>query len=86
MNNDAVLVKPLDNYRLYVELKNGKKGIFDVSPYLDKGALKMLRDESYFQRVEISLGVVTWPHEQDIAPLTLENGLTPAASVTTQNV
>ncbi|WP_431736370.1 DUF2442 domain-containing protein [Cellulosispirillum alkaliphilum] len=33
----VINVKALKNYQLYVELSNGKKGIFDVTSYLDKG-------------------------------------------------
>lgn len=72
---DAVSVKPIENYRIFVELRNGKKGTFDLKPYLDFGVFKELRDINYFNLVGISLGAVTWPHEQDIAPETLLNGL-----------
>ena len=34
---DAKLVKPLPDYRIYVELENGQKGIFDLKPYLNCG-------------------------------------------------
>lgn len=68
---DAILVKPLPNYRIYVELKNGKKGTFDMKPYLDKGAFKKLQNIKYFNQVSVFLGAVTWPNEQNIAPETL---------------
>lgn len=41
----------------------------------DFGVFKEMRDVSYFNQVGISLGAITWPHEQDIAPETLEKGL-----------
>lgn len=68
---DAKLVKPLPGYRIYVELENGRKGIFDLNPYLDRGVFRELRDVHYFNQVDIFLGAVTWPNEQDIAPETL---------------
>lgn len=68
---DAVAVEPLSDYRIYVELKNGKKGIFDMKPYLDKGVFRELKDIHYFNQVSILWGAVTWPNEQDIAPETL---------------
>jgi len=68
---DAITVKPLEDYRLYVEIKDGRKGVFDVKPYLDFGVFKELRDPHYFNRVGISYGAITWPNEQDIAPETL---------------
>lgn len=68
---DVTTVKPLPDYRLYVELEDGRKGIFDMKPYLDIGVFRELRDVVYFNRVGILYGAITWPHEQDIAPETL---------------
>mgnify|MGYP001488362178 CR=1 FL=1 len=33
---DVKYVKPLPDYRIYVEIEDGRKGIFDVKPYLEK--------------------------------------------------
>ncbi len=68
---DVKVVRPLAEYRLYVELVDGRRGIFDVKPYLDHGVFRELRDPDYFARVGIVLGAVTWPRHQDIAPETL---------------
>ncbi|MFP4422581.1 MAG: DUF2442 domain-containing protein [Desulfococcaceae bacterium] len=70
---DVKSVKPLPDYRIYVELKNGQKGIFDMTPYLDRGVFQELKDPHYFNQVGILFGAVTWPNEQDIAPETLMN-------------
>ncbi len=66
---DAKSVTPLADYRIYVELENGRRGAFDLKPYLDRGVMRELRDVHYFQQVGIVFGAVTWPHEQDIAPI-----------------
>jgi hypothetical protein len=68
---DVKTVKPMSDYRIYVEIEDGRKGIFDLKPYLDKGVFTELREVDYFNRVGILFGAVTWPHEQDIAPETL---------------
>jgi hypothetical protein len=68
----VIIVEPLDNYRLHVHLSNGKTGVFDVSPYLDKGVFTELRDPQYFRRVRTAFGGVIWPHEQDFSPETIE--------------
>ena len=34
---DVKIVKPLPDYRLYVEIEDGRKGIFSLKPYLDHG-------------------------------------------------
>ena len=75
---DVKTVKPLSDHRIYVEIEDGRKGIFDLTPYLDHGVFRELRDVHYFNRVGIVLGAVTWPHEQDIAPETLVSGMIPA--------
>jgi hypothetical protein len=31
---DVKTVKPLPDFRIYVEIEDGRKGIFDLSPYL----------------------------------------------------
>ena len=68
---DVTFVKPLSDYCIYVELENGRKGTFDLKPYLDRGVLRELQDVHYFSQVGILFGAVTWPNEQDIAPETL---------------
>jgi hypothetical protein len=74
---DVKTVKPLPDFCLYVETVAGAAGIFDMKPYLDRGAFRELKDPHYFNQVGVVLGAVTWPHEQDIAPETLLAGLTP---------
>ena len=68
---DVTTVKPLAGYRIQVEIADGRKGIFDLKPYLDHGFFHELRDVNYFNQVGILFGAVTWPNEQDIAPETL---------------
>ncbi|ACF13807.1 conserved hypothetical protein [Chloroherpeton thalassium ATCC 35110] len=73
---DVKVVKPLSDYRIYVEIEDGRQGIFDMKPYLDFGVFRELKDEHYFNQVGIVFGAVTWPHEQDIAPETLIEEMT----------
>lgn len=77
---DVITVKPLPNFCIYVEIADGRKGIFDLTPYLDYGVFRELRDVGYFNQVGILYGAVTWPNEQDIAPETLIAGMKLAAS------
>lgn len=74
---DVKIVKPLSDYRIYVEIEDGRNGIFDLKPYLEHGVFRELKDVSYFNQVGIVLGAVTWPNEQDIAPETLLAELRP---------
>lgn len=75
---DVKTVRALDDYQIFVELKDGREGIFDLKPYLTHGVFRELQDKNYFSRVDIVFGAVTWPHGQDIAPETLIAGLMPA--------
>jgi len=79
MDCDVKTVKPLPDYCIYVELEDGRHGIFDLKPYLDRGVLCELRDVHYFNQVGILFGAVTWPNEQDIAPETLLAEMVPVA-------
>lgn len=74
---DVVFVEPLPGYRIYVEIQDGRKGVFDMTPYLDRGMFRELNDVGHFRQVGIVFGAVTWPHEQDIAPETLLAGMIP---------
>ena len=68
---DVKKVKPLSDYKIHVEMEDGNKGIFDMTPYLDHGVFKELKNINYFNQVYILFGAITWPNEQDIAPETL---------------
>lgn len=74
---DVKTVRPLSNYLIYVEIEDGRKGIFDLKPYLDIGVFRELRNVHYFNQVGILFGAVTWPNEQDIAPETLLSEMLP---------
>lgn len=78
---DVTTVEPLSDFRIYVEIEDGRKGIFDLKPYLDHGVFRELRDVHYFNRVCILFGAVTWPNEQDIAPETLIAEMLPVESI-----
>ncbi|PCI58870.1 MAG: hypothetical protein COB35_12695 [Gammaproteobacteria bacterium] len=57
-----------------MSLSNGVSGLFDVSPYINKGFFKELANEAYVKLVKVdSSGMgVCWPNEQDFSVDTLE--------------
>lgn len=65
-------VEAREDYKLFVKLSNGKKGVFDVKPYLDKGIFTELKNENYFKSVKTGFGGIMWPHEQDFSADTIE--------------
>ena len=71
MSPKVVKVQALEEYRLRLFFDNGEVRHFDVSPYLDKGIFKELRNIHYFNQVKPFFGGVHWPHEQDFGPDTL---------------
>lgn len=64
-------VKAQNNYMLFVKLSNNREGLFDVSPYIDKGIFKELKQKAYFRQVRLAFGGVAWPHEQDFSADTI---------------
>ena len=62
----------LPEYKIKVALSNGKRGIFDVKPYLDKGIFTELKDYNYFRNARIEYGTITWQNGQDFSPNTIE--------------
>ncbi len=71
----VISVEPMADYKLKIELSNGRKGVFDVSPYIDKGVFKELKEPAYFRSVRPAFGGIMWPHEQDFSPETVEGEL-----------
>lgn len=61
-------VKPLDDYKLQLKLKNGEEKIFDLSPYLNTGKFAELKDISLFNSVTVKFDSVEWPNHLDLDP------------------
>jgi hypothetical protein len=80
----VISVEPLENYKLRLKLSDGRKGIFDVSPYLEMEVFQELKNMQYFRRAFVNYGTVVWPNEQDIAPDTIEVDLQPEQSPKTK--
>lgn len=64
------LVKPMEEFTLYLEYETGEKKLFDVKPYITGSWFGELGDPSYFKSVRIiSEGNgIAWSNGQDIAP------------------
>ena len=69
-------VKPQQDYKLILTFENGEKRLFDMSPYLDLGIFKELRDKNMFNTVRVSFDSIEWANEADFDPEVLyEQGL-----------
>ena len=61
-------VQPTDDYKLILTFTNDEVRVFDVTPYLDKGFFKQLKDKSYFKSVRPFIDSVQWQNGQDFCP------------------
>lgn len=66
-----------NDYTLSVELSDGRSGIFDVKPYLEKGVFTQLKDQEYFKQVQPLFCGIVWPNEQDLSADTIAHELKP---------
>jgi len=71
MNPKVKSVRPNPDYTLTIIFDNGEKRQFDVTPYLEKGIFRELRDLKNFNSVKAFLGSVQWRGGQDFCPDTL---------------
>jgi hypothetical protein len=61
-------VKPLENYKLWLQFENNEEKIFDVSPYLKIGKFAELRDISLFNSVAVCFDSIEWSNHLDLDP------------------
>ena len=53
-------VQVLSDYRLLLTFDNNEKRIKDMKPYLEKGVFQKLKEKTFFNKVEISFGTISW--------------------------
>jgi hypothetical protein len=68
---DVVSVKPLPDFQIDLEYKNGERRLFDVRPLLAMKPWNRIARPEIFSLVKVAYGTVVWPGEIDIAPETL---------------
>ena len=71
MNPRVKEVRPRKDYTLSLVFDNGEEGVFDVSPYLEKGLFSQLKDRRVFNSVKPFLGSVQWENGLDLCSDTL---------------
>jgi len=69
MNPRIKAVTPNNDYTL--TFTNDEVKVFDVSPYLNIGVFRELKDMSLFNSVKPFLGSIQWRNGQDFCPDTL---------------
>jgi hypothetical protein len=61
-------VEVLNDYKLLLTFENKEKKIFDVSPYLDIGNFKELKNSSLFKTVKVNFDTIEWANNLDFDP------------------
>lgn len=74
---DVVKVQRQADHRLLLELENGERRVFDMTPLLVQKPWLRLQPCHLFTRVFVENGTVAWPGNIDIAPETLYDGSIP---------
>ena len=62
-------VRPLDNYRIWVQYSDGIEGVVDLSDLAGVGVFALWNDYREFQKVHIGTsGEIAWNDQIDICP------------------
>ncbi len=64
-------IKLNDNYLIDIEFSNGEKSVFDMNPFLEKGAFRELKIIEKFKTGKIVDGAIQWCNLVDLSPDTL---------------
>ena len=67
MNPQVTRLTPQAHHRLLLEFNNGEVRLFDLTPWLDRGVFRALRDSPEFAQAEVIDGSVEWPGEIDLS-------------------
>ncbi|MBD2677827.1 MULTISPECIES: DUF2442 domain-containing protein [Nostoc] len=71
MLKDIIVVKPRENYQLYISFEDRLEGIVDTSKLIQfTGVFAALQDEKYFAQVELNheVGTIQWRSGADLDP------------------
>ena len=79
----VVGVEPLEGFRLRVRFSDGLSGVHDFREIVaESGPMVVpLRDEAFFKRVFIELGVLTWPNGYDLDAINLHREMKAAGEI-----
>ena len=75
-------VRPESNGRVFVEMADGRSGLFDVKPYMRGEFFRELENEAYFRQVRVFFRCIGWPNGQDLGPDTIASELVETSAVT----
>ncbi len=71
MTPTIVEIIPTREYKLNIRYSNGENRSFDMSPYIDIGVFRELKDQKMFDTAKKCFDTVEWDNGADIDPETL---------------
>ena len=71
MNPRVSSVAAMANLTLQLEFVDGRRAMFDVSPFVHFPVFECLKDPTYFSQATVNHGTVAWPGGIDFDPDTL---------------
>jgi len=71
MNPRVICAEVLNQHQVLVTFNNQEQRIFDVSEYWDLPVFQILRNPTYFNRVQVQHGTLTWSDDVDFCPDTV---------------
>jgi len=66
-------IEPQANYTLRISTKDGRIGLFDVSPYLNSEAFVELKDNDNFMKIQNGKYFIEWDCGADLSADTIES-------------
>jgi hypothetical protein len=63
-----IKVKPLESYELLITFENNETRILDMTPFLNIGLYKQLKDIALFNTVKVSFDTIEWDNMVDLCP------------------
>lgn len=74
--HQAIAVRALANYRLWLQFEDGLAGALDLSDWVGQGVFHAWEDESFFKQVRVGeFGEVEWGNQIDLCPDSLYDEL-----------
>ncbi len=67
-----IAVHPQSNFELLIEAEDGRRGIFDVGPYLNLEVFQPLNDPTEFKKVRSGGYFIEWSCGADLSADTIE--------------
>ena len=73
--------KAIDDHRVEVVFREGRRAVFDCRPYFGLGYYKKLNDPTFFKCAFVSCGDLAWPGDIDIGADDVWDEATPAPKI-----